>query len=260
MHILLTNDDGIFAPGLAAVCKQLKTLEDVEITVAAPADSQSGASHSITYKSPLTCNHIDVNNLFRGYSVQGSPADCVKLAYLQLTDKPIDLVISGMNNGLNTGINVYYSGTVAAAMEAGFLKIPSIALSLACDEPMDFKTASEYSLNIIKKLIPVIKGGDVFNVNIPKLSEGKPKGVRIVPQSTKGFHERYIPQQDEDGKTVFQLAGGPHNPDDEHTDTTSIAEGYITLSSLVCGMTNKKRTAQLQESGIFDESFVGEIS
>jgi len=259
MHILLTNDDGIFAPGLAAICKKLKTLENTELTVAAPADSQSGASHSITYKSPLICNHIDVNNLFEGYSVQGSPADCVKLAYLQLTRKPIDLVVSGINSGANTGINVYYSGTVAAAMEAGFLKIPSIALSLGWDDPQDFKTASEYSLNIIKKLIPVIKKGDVVSVNIPRLSEGKPKGLRIVPQSTKGFHERYIPQKGEDGKTVFQLAGGPHQPEDNHTDATSLADGYITLTSLVCGMTNKQRNTQIQQSGTFDEKTVEQI-
>jgi len=259
MHILLTNDDGIFAPGLAAICKKLNTLEDTEVTVAAPADSQSGASHSITYKSPLICNHINVNDLFTGYSIQGSPADCVKLAFLQLTDKPIDLVVSGINNGANTGINVYYSGTVAAAMEAAFLKIPSIAMSLACDEPMDFAQAGEYCFKILKKLIPIIKSGDVFNINVPRLSEGTPRGLKIAPQSTKGFHEEYIPKQGEDGKTVFQLAGGPHHPENNHTDTTSLVEGYITLTALVCGMTHSKRNTELAESGKFDEKSVREI-
>lgn len=256
MHILLTNDDGIFAPGLAAICKKLNTLEDTEITVAAPADSQSGASHSITYKSPLVCNHINVNDLFAGYSVQGSPADCVKLAYMQLVDKPIDLVVSGINNGANTGINIYYSGTVAAAMEAAFLKIPSIAMSAACDEPMDFAAAAEYSFEILKNLTPLIKPGDVFNVNIPKFSEGKPKGLRIVPQSTKGFHEEYIPRKEENGKMVFQFSGGAHHPEDNHTDTTSLAEGYITLTSLICGMTHKKRNAQLAKNKELDEKSI----
>jgi 5'-nucleotidase len=259
MHILLSNDDGIFAPGLAAICKKLKKLDNVDVTVAAPASSQSGASHSITYKSPLVCDHIDVNNLFEGYSIQGSPADCVKLAYLKLIDKPIDLIVSGINNGANAGINVYYSGTVAAAMEGAFLDIPSVALSLANEENMDFAKAADYSVRILKKIIPIIKPGDVFNINIPKLSQGKPKGFRIVPQSTKGFNERYIAQENEDGKTVFQLAGEPGEPDNNHADTTSLEQGYITLTALICGMTNKKRTAELSENNIFDEKSVKNI-
>ena len=105
MHILLTNDDGIFAPGLAAIYKQLVHLGDV--TVVAPTDSQSGASHSITFFEPLGCSEVDIKDLFTGYGVHGSPADCVKLAAMQLCDKPIDLVVAGINNGANVGINVY---------------------------------------------------------------------------------------------------------------------------------------------------------
>ena len=118
MQILLTNDDGIFAPGLAAVYKELIKLGDV--LVVAPANSKSGASHSVTFNRPLVCNKVDINGLFTGYSVEGSPADCVKLAVMQLHKGPIDLLISGINYGTNAGINIYYSGTVAAAMEGRF--------------------------------------------------------------------------------------------------------------------------------------------
>ncbi len=129
MQILLTNDDGIFAPGLAALYKELVKMGDV--TVVAPADSRSGASHSITFSRPLVCNKVDINGQFTGFSIQGSPADCVKLAVMQLHEGPIDLLVAGINNGANAGINVYYSGTVAAAMEGAFLKIPAVAMSLA---------------------------------------------------------------------------------------------------------------------------------
>src|SRR3972149_1675300 len=153
MQILLTNDDGIFAPGLAAIYKELVKMGDV--MVVAPAVSHSGASHSVTFNQPLVCNKVDINGQFTGFSVQGSPADCVKLAVMQLHKDPIDLLVAGINNGANAGINVYYSGTVAAAMEGAFLKIPAVAMSLAREEQMDFEKAAHYCAKILKKLMPV---------------------------------------------------------------------------------------------------------
>jgi len=244
MQILLTNDDGIFAPGLAAIYNQLTALGDV--TVVAPADSRSGAGHSITVARPLICNKVDIEDRFTGYSVHGSPADCVKLAVMQFCDKPIDLLIAGINNGANVGINVYYSGTVAAAMEGTFLKIPSVAMSLAADEQMDFEKAAEYCANILKKLMPVDSGA-VININIPQLSRGKPKGVRVAPQSTEGFHEYYIQQKNEHGQSEFQLAGGLHRDEENPSDTTALVEGFITITALASDMTNHEKTKQLQK-------------
>ena len=152
MHILLTNDDGIFAPGLAVLYKKLSLIG--KVTVAAPAQPKSGASHSISLE-PLICDKVDITGKFTGYSVEGSPADCVKLAVMKLIDhdaEPIDLVVSGINCGANVGINVYYSGTVAAAMEAAFYGIPSIALSAALEEDVDFEAACEYGIEVIEKL------------------------------------------------------------------------------------------------------------
>ena len=242
MKILLTNDDGIFAPGLAAIYKELVRIG--EVTVVAPSDSRSGASHSITYLEPLVCNKVDVNGLFTGYSVQGSPADCVKLAVMQLHTGPIDLLVAGINNGANAGINVYYSGTVAAAMEGAFLKIPSVAMSVAAERTMDFDAAAGYCAQILKKLMPVERGA-VINVNIPLLSRGEPKGIRVVPQSSKGFDEYYILQENEQGQTVFQLAGEHHPADGVHADSTSLLEGYITITALNPDMTDHKRTQEL---------------
>ncbi|MFZ0035713.1 MAG: 5'/3'-nucleotidase SurE [Sedimentisphaerales bacterium] len=244
MQILLTNDDGIFAPGLAAIYKELVKIGDV--TVVAPADSRSGASHSVTFHQPLVCNKVDINGRFTGFSVQGSPADCVKLACMQLCKGPIGLLVAGINNGANAGINIYYSGTVAAAMEGAFLKIPAVAMSLAFEEKMDFEKAAEYCAKILKKLLP-LESGHVVNINIPQLSKGRPKGIRIVPQSTGGFHEHYIVQKNEQGQTVFQLAGGLHRDEQDPTDTTSLADGFITITALSPGMTDHEKTSLLNQ-------------
>ncbi len=244
MNILLTNDDGIFAPGLAAIYKELVKLGDV--TVVAPADSRSGVSHTVTFKEPLVCNKVDINGLFTGFSVQGTPADCVKLACMQLCKQPIDLLVAGINNGVNAGINIYYSGTVAAAMEGAFLKIPSVAMSLAVDDYMDYEKAAEHCVDVLKKLMP-LENGYVTNINIPQLSKGKPKGIKVVPQSVGGFHERYIPQKNEQGQTVFQLDAGMHREEEDWTDTTSLADGFITITALALGMTDYEKTEKLKK-------------
>ncbi len=249
MHILLANDDGIFAPGLAAIYKELIKIGDV--TVVAPADSRSGTGHSITFNRPIVCNKVDINGLFTGFSVKGSPADCVKLAVMQFCEKPIDLVVAGINNGANVGINTYYSGTVAAAMEAAFLKIPSVAMSVAAEENVDFEKAAQYCIKTLNKILP-IKNGEVININIPQLSKGPPKGTRVVPQATEGFDEHYLSQKNELGQTVFQLAGGNHRDEKTPTDTTSLVEGFITITALALGMTDIEKTSELQKIN-FDE-------
>lgn len=250
MHILLTNDDGIFAPGLFALYKELAKLG--EVTVVAPAEIKSGASHSISFWNPLVCTRVNINGLFDGFSVHGSPADCVKLACMRLCDKPIDLLVSGMNDGANAGINVYYSGTVAAAMEGAFLKVPSVAMSMVCEENMDFDRGAKYCVEVLKKLLPV-KKGDVININIPALSKGEPKGIKVVPQSTEGFDERYDSHKNEKGQAIFKLAGGRHKHEEIETDTIALADGYITVTALILGMTNHKKTEELKKNFKSDE-------
>ena len=247
MKILLANDDGIFAPGLAAIHKQLVKIADV--TVVAPDTTQSGAGHSITFRQPLVVTKVDINGLFTGYSVQGSPADCVKLACMQLCEGPIDLLVSGINNGANVGINVYYSGTIGAAMEGAFLGIPAVAMSLAVEGPGvpgDFEKGAVHCLETLKKLMPV-DTGSVININIPQLSKGDPKGIRVVPQSSTGFNESYVRSKNDLGQTVFQLTGDHHVIDGTQTDTASLEDGYITITALGPDMTDHKKTAELEK-------------
>jgi len=244
MNILLTNDDGIFAPGLAAIYRELVKIGDV--TVVAPAASRSGTSHSVTFNRPLVCNKVDVNGQFSGYSIEGSPADCVKLAVMQLCEHPIDLLVSGINNGANAGINIYYSGTVAAAMEGVLLGIPSVAMSVAAEEQMDYAAAAGFCIQILKELMP-IKQGAVVNINIPLLSQGRPKGIKVVPQSNKAFDEYYIEQKNEKGQIVFQLAGEPHPLEDPAADIVALIEGYISVTALAPDMTDYKKTKHIRK-------------
>jgi 5'-nucleotidase len=163
---------------------------------------------------------------------------------MQLHDGPIDLLVAGINNGANAGINVYYSGTVAAAMEGAFLGIPSVAMSLASEENMDFEKAAGYCAKILQQLMP-LEVGDVININIPLLSKGQPKGIKVVPQSTSGFHEYYIPQQNEQSQIIYRLAGGTHREEENPADTTALAEGFITITALAADMTDHERTNEL---------------
>lgn len=244
MNILLTNDDGILAPGIAAAYKELVKLGDV--TVVAPADRMSGAGHSITVYEPLVCEKLKIEDQFSGYSVSGSPADCVKLAIMELCPKKPDLVVSGINNGANVGINVYYSGTVAAAMEAAFYKIPAIALSAAHEEQTDFKNAAKHCVKVIEKLLPASFGG-VLNINIPQLSKGEPKGIKVVPQSTMGFDEHFAKKQSDTGQTLYQLTGGNHRDKDLPSDTVALNEGFITVTALGFDMTDYNGMKKLHQ-------------
>ncbi len=240
----MTNDDGILAPGIAAAYKELCKLGDV--TVVAPSDRMSGAGHSITVYEPLACEKIKIEDHFAGFSVNGSPADCVKLAVMELCPKKPDLVVSGINNGANVGINVYYSGTVAAAMEAAFYRIPAIALSTVHEEQTDFKNAAKYCVKVINKLLPV-SFASVISINIPRLSRGEPKGIKVVPQSTMGFDEHFVKKQNDTGQTLYQLAGGNHRDKDLPSDTLALNEGFITVTSLGFDMTDYNGMKKLHQ-------------
>ena len=195
MRILLTNDDGIHAPGLAALHRVIRHLGDVHVV--APASVQSATSHAITFHRPMATTHevvaapvkagVEEHN-FKGIAVDGRPADCVKLAVAELVPQPIDLVISGMNAGANVGINVIYSGTVAAAREAAFLGIPAIAVSLhlSAESDNDFDTAAAQVKPIIESIVAnPLDPHTLLTINLPRTLPGEPPlGVRVVPIST----------------------------------------------------------------------------
>src|SRR5215470_590723 len=153
MRILLTNDDGVYAPGLRALRKELQNLG--EVVVVAPATEQSAVGHSITLLTPLLVQEVlDEHNQPMGWAVEGRPADCVKLALLELLPDPPELVVSGMNAGSNAGINVLYSGTVAAAIEGAFYRQTAIAVSLEYDKKIyDFPAGARYARQVIEQII-----------------------------------------------------------------------------------------------------------
>ena len=190
LHILLTNDDGIYAPGLAAIERELCRLGDV--CVVAPTTEQSGVGHSITYLTPLIVKEVFDGDNRWGWAVEGSPADCVRIAIAELCSWRPDLVVSGINSGLNVGINVLYSGTVAAAIEGAFFGITSMAVSLEFAEHAQYEKAARLAREIIQQVLDN-KGPapQLYNFNIPTAAlTGDPR-LRIVPMDVAHYGERF---------------------------------------------------------------------
>ena len=237
MHILLTNDDGIYAPGLAAMEQELRKIGDVSLV--APATEQSGVSHSITFLSPLVCKEVFDGERHRGWAVEGSPADCVKLAITELCDASPDLVVSGINGGLNAGINVLYSGTVAAAIEGAFFGIESIAVSLEYDPHAAFNKAAKIARGVIEQLI-AHRGEKpkLYNLNIPSVALQNESHLQIVPMGLDRYGEQYERRIDPRGREYFWATNLPApQPGIEETDLTALARGNVTLTALNYDMT-----------------------
>jgi|ERR1043166_4882736 5'-nucleotidase len=241
MRILLTNDDGVYAPGLRALRKELQKLGDV--TVVAPVGEQSAVGHSITLLTPLiTQEVVDENQQAMGWAVEGRPADCVKLALLELLKEPPDLIVSGLNAGSNAGINVLYSGTVAAAIEGAFFQCTSIAMSLQYTKPkpLDFAKAAEHAGTVVAQIVRhPLSRGSLFNVNIPSLDKGPIKGIRVVPQNVAPYQEKFDRRVDPRGRVYF-WSGPDFGCPDPHPDTdeTALREGYITVTPLHFNLTH----------------------
>ena len=247
MRILLTNDDGVFAPGLRALRKELRRLGDV--TVVAPAQEQSGVGHSITLLTPLVVKAVDEEDgSTLGYMVEGSPADSVKLAILELMDRPPDLIVSGINAGANVGINVLYSGTVAAAIEGAFFKITSVAVSLELAEHFDYPHAARQAVRVIESILAnKPANGSLFNVNLPAHARGEPKGVQTVPMGIGRHGECFERRTDPRGRTYYWLSyAPPYNLEGEHTDVSCLTDGYITVTPLHFDLTRKDQMKELQ--------------
>ena len=247
MRILLTNDDGVFAPGLAALEQQLRHLG--EVVVIAPATEQSGVGHSITFLSPLTCKSIHREGRHWAWAVDGSPADCTKLAITELLkENPVDLVVSGINNGLNAGINVLYSGTVAAAIEAAFFGITSIAVSLEYNPEEDFEAAAVIARNVIGGLLKQPRSaGQLFNLNIPTAATLTPAELKIVPLGLDQYGRSYERRTDPNGRDYYwALWTEPNEPPAEQTDLTQLRKGNVTLTPLKFDMANHELLSEMK--------------
>jgi len=251
MQILLTNDDGIYAPGLAALENELRQLGDV--TVAAPMTEQSGVGHSITYLSPLIAHEIfdqpgEPNERRRGWAVEGSPADCVKLGVAEFCPQRPDLVVSGINAGLNAGINILYSGTVAAAIEGAFYDITSVAVSLEWDEHMQFDQAAKIARKLIEQVVEQ-RPADcrLFNLNIPTAAVHEEAEVRLVRAGLHRYGEHFERRQDPRGRNYYWATGEP-KPElgPVETDLTALRSGNVTLTPLHFDLTHESSLASMK--------------
>jgi 5'-nucleotidase len=231
--ILVTNDDGITAPGLRALIRFMKEIG--EVVVVAPDSPQSGMGHAITLDSTLYSQKITIdieNGADREYSCSGTPADCVKLGLQELLDRRPDICISGINHGSNSSINVIYSGTMSAAIEAGIEGIPAIGFSL-CD--YSWKADFEPAADGIKKIVVGalengIPKGVVLNVNIPNLKKQELKGIKICRQARANWKERFDKRTNPMGKEYYWLTGEFELLDKgEDTDEHALANGYISV-------------------------------
>lgn len=231
--ILVTNDDGITAPGLRALVRYMKAIGDV--VVVAPDSPQSGKGHAITLDNTLFSAQIVVdkeNGATEEYSCSGTPADCVKLALQEILDRKPDICVSGINHGSNSSINVIYSGTMSAAIEAGIEGVPAIGFSL-CDYAWeaDFKPAEEAVKKIVAEaLANGIPQGVVLNVNIPKLDSTSLKGIKICRQARANWKEKFDKRTNPMGKEYYWLTGEFELLDrGEDTDEWALGQGYVSV-------------------------------
>ena len=237
MLTLLTNDDGIFAPGLAALERALRRLGDV--SVVAPSTEQSGVGHAIIFDGPRS----------RGWAVDGSPADAVKLGISEFCPRRPDLVVSGINSGLNAGINVLYSGTVAAAIEGAFFGITSIAVSLEWDEHADYDRAAEIAGEVLAGLLARHPpAGSLYNINIPtRALRGTPE-LRVVPMSIARYGEAFERRVDPRGRSYYWATNDPPPPPSpRESDVTALAAGNVTLTPLDYDLTHRASLDALAE-------------
>ncbi len=213
-----------------------------EVAVVAPESVESASAHAITINAPLAVQELHVHNEFHGHAVSGRPVDCVKLALQMLVSQPVDLVVSGINDGANVGINVLYSGTVAAAAEGALMGVPAVAVSLARGEELDFARAARIARGIIKAMLDRgIRPGMLLNVNIPNFEHGDPKGVWVVPQSVQIMDDHYVSHEGPDGVRQYWLHGkyGPVSRT-EQTDLRALLDGHVVVTPLQFDLTARE--------------------
>ncbi len=240
MKILVTNDDGIESLGIEALVKNLKEIGHV--TVVAPLKEQSAVGHAITMQIPLRVTEFYKDGQLFGYAVNGTPADCVKMGIRNIMQDSPDIVVSGINHGSNTAVNIIYSGTVSAAREAAIMDVPSIAISVTNHAATDFvlagKVAKLLALEVSKKDLPL---GTLLNVNVPDLPEEQIAGIHITKQGRSKWDDIYEERQDPYGKNYYWLTGNLVEVDTEiETDQIAIKNNYISITPIHFDLTDYK--------------------
>ncbi|MCG8606968.1 5'/3'-nucleotidase SurE [bacterium] len=245
-NILLTNDDGINAPGLTALHAAVRDLGNV--VVVAPDSEKSAVGHAITLSDPLRVWDFKKNGEFFGYAVSGTPADCVKIAYWALLDVKPDLIISGINLGGNTGINVIYSGTVSAATEGTILNIPSFAISLTTFRDPDFSLAAKFARRLARQLLKrSLPQGTFLNVNVPPVPEDEIQGVVVTRQGQVTYKEHFDKRVDPQERVYYWLTGKKVEVEkDLDIDDRAILNHQISVTPLHYELTNHDYLEELK--------------
>ncbi|MCC6866559.1 MAG: 5'/3'-nucleotidase SurE [Ignavibacteria bacterium] len=241
-NILVSNDDGIEAPGLQRLVEELKTYANVYVS--APYRQQSAVGHSITIFYPLRTYEHYIDGKFFGIAVEGTPADAVKIGVLHFfKDIKFDLVVSGINHGANTAINIIYSGTVSAATEGTILKIPSIAVSLTTFNKSDFIEPAKITSNIIKQMWEDDKinlnEGTLLNMNIPNVPANEIKGVLVTKQGRSYWEDTFEVRADPNGRDYYWLTGHMLYRDSSiEFDVAAVNDNYVSITPLHFDLTD----------------------
>lgn len=242
MLLLVTNDDGIFSPGIQVLARELSILG--RVVVVAPDRERSAVGHSLTLHSPLRSEEIQPDQ----HAVDGTPTDCVNLGIHGLIGARPDIVVSGINKGGNIGDDLTYSGTVAAAMEATLMGVPSIAVSLESKsfKPDDFVPAARFAVSLTIKVLDKGLPSDTYlNVNVPS---GAPKGVLCTRQGKRRYAESVIEKVDPRGRKYYWIGGGDLGfVEEKGTDAHAVHNGYISVTPLHLDMTNHRSIDQIQD-------------
>lgn len=248
MRIMLTNDDGFFAPGIQALYKLLSSDQKHQICIIAPERQRSATGRSITLHKPLFTTQHALSNEDIGFAINGTPTDCVKLA-LQGDIMPFkpDLLISGINDGPNLGTDIFYSGTVAAAMEGALLKIPSLAVSLASYQYDNFVPTAEYIKHLIDSQNKILDYKDgLLNINIPGIEQNCWKGVRVTKLGQSTYDNSFEYRKAPLGKEYYWITGKLVYEDENDTDLKAVNEGYISITPLHSDLTDYNRLETLR--------------
>jgi len=247
--ILVTNDDGISAPGIRTLISAMNELGDV--IVVAPDSPQSAMGHAITINSTLQCNQVKIDDGPQiEYSCSGTPADCVKLGINEILDRKPDICVSGVNHGSNSSINVIYSGTMSAAVEASIEGIPAIGFSLLdYSWNANFNEIKKYLIKITKQaLLNGIPKGNALNVNFPKLKEKDIKGIKICRQANAYWVEKFDKRVNPQGKEYYWLTGEFINKDNGHdSDEWALANGFISIVPVKFDMTDHENISYIKK-------------
>jgi 5'-nucleotidase len=249
-HILVTNDDGVYAPGLLALAGEMRSLG--EVTILAPDHNWSASGHVKTLHRPLRVKPITLSDDSPALTSDGAPSDCVALALLGVLPRKVDIVVSGINTNANLGHDVTYSGTVTAAMEAVISGVTGLAFSLDAPEyhsgAMDYRVAARVARRITAQVMANgLPPGVLLNVNIPYLPEEEIKGYRITRQGLRVYRDLLVPREDPRGRPYYWIGGeAPTGVPEDGTDVGMLSRGYVSITPLMLDLTDYRAIESLQ--------------